>query len=43
MYVCCLREVKWRGQGVRFMGMKDRRYKFCWSGNNEGTGDVGVL
>ena len=27
MDVCCLQEVRWRGQGARFMGMKGRRYK----------------
>ena len=25
------------------MGIKGRRYKFWWSGNSDGTGDVGVL
>ena len=25
--VCCLQEVRWRGQGVRIMGVKVRRYK----------------
>ena len=27
MDVCCLQEVRWRGQGSRFVGMKDRGYK----------------
>ena len=27
MDVCCLQEVRWRGQGAWFMGVKGRRYK----------------
>ena len=30
--MCCLREVKWRGQVVRILGMKGRIYKLWWSG-----------
>ena len=36
MDVCCLQEVRWRGQGAWFMGVKGRRYKLWWSGNSEG-------
>ena len=43
MDVCCLQEVRWRGQGAQFMGAKSRRYKLCWSGNSDCTGGVGVL
>ena len=43
MDVCCLQEVRWRGKGAWFMGVKDRRYKLWWSGNSDGTGDEGVL
>ena len=25
--VCCLQEVRWRGEGARFFGVKGRRYK----------------
>ena len=25
--VCCLQEVRWRGEGARFIGVKGRRYK----------------
>ena len=39
----CLQEVRWRGQGVQFMGVKGRRYKLWWSGNSDGTEGVGVL
>ena len=30
--VCCLLEVRWRGQGDRMLGMKERRYNLWWSG-----------
>ena len=43
MDVCCVQEVRWRGQGARFLGAKGRRYKLWWSGNSEGVGGVGVL
>ena len=43
MNMCCLQEVRWRGQGTRFMRVKGRRYKFWWSGNNEGTGGVRIM
>ena len=41
MDVCCLQEVRWRGQGEQFLGMKGRTYKLWW--NSNGTGGVGVL
>ena len=25
--VCCLKEVRWRGEGARFFGVKGKRYK----------------
>ena len=30
--MCCLQEVRWRGQGARMQGMKERRCKLQWSG-----------
>ena len=42
MDVCCLQEVRWRGQGARFIGVKGRRYKLWWSGDSDTRG-VGVL
>ena len=39
--VCCLQEVRWKGQGVRFMGVKGRRYKLGWCGNSDGVGSCG--
>ena len=41
--VCCLREVKWSSQGARFFGVKRRRYKLWWCGNDNKTGGVGIL
>ena len=43
MDVCSLQEVRWRGQGARFVGVKGRRYKLWWSGNGNGTGGTGIL
>jgi len=31
------------GQGARFLGVKGRKYKLWWSGNNEGIGGFGIL
>ena len=30
-------DVRWRGQGVWFMGVKGRRYKLWWPGNSDGS------
>ena len=38
-----LQEVRWSGQGARFVGVRGRRYKLWWSGNNDGIGGVGTL
>ena len=35
--MCCLQELRWRGQGARMMGMKGRRYKLKWSGIADGV------
>ena len=32
-----------RRQGARFVGIKGRRYKLWWSGNNDGIGGVEIL
>ena len=29
--MCCLHEVRLRGQGARMLGIKGRRYKLWWS------------
>ena len=33
--------IRWRGQGARFLGVKGRRYKW-WCGNSDGVGIVMV-
>ena len=43
MDACCLQEVRWRGEGARFFGVKERRYKLWWYGNDDKTGGVGIL
>ena len=43
IYVCCLQEVIWRGQGARMLGMKGRRHKLWWNGKWDGVGGVGVM
>ena len=41
--VCCTQEVRWKGQGARFVGNSGRRYKLWWSVNDAGFGGVGIL
>ena len=41
--VCCVQEVRWRGQGARMLGMEGRRYKLLWSGKGDGVGGVDVM
>ena len=41
--MCCLQEVRWRGQEARLVGCRGRRYKLWWSGNNDGIGGAGIL
>ena len=41
--VRCLQELRWRGEGARFFGVKGRRYKLWWCGNDDKTGGVGIL
>ena len=41
--VCCLQEVRWRGEGARFFGVKGKRYKLWWCGNDDKIGGVGIL
>ena len=41
--VCCLQEVRWRGEGAHFIGVKGRKYKLWWCGNDDKTGGVGIL
>ena len=41
--VCCIQEVRWKGQGACFAGTSGRRYKLWWSENDAGLGGVGIL
>ena len=41
--VCGVQEVRFRGQGARSLGVKGRRYKLWWMGNEDGTGGVGIM
>ena len=41
--VCCIQEVRWKGQGARFVGTSGRRYKLWWSANDAGFGRVEIL
>ena len=41
--VCCLQEVRWRGQGARMLGMEDRRHKLWWYGKGDDVCGVGFM
>ena len=41
--MCCLKKIRWKGQGARFVGCRGRRYKPWRSENNDGIGAVGIL
>ena len=41
--LCCLQETRWKREGVKQMVGKDSRFKLFWSGNDKGTGGVGIL
>ena len=38
--ICCVQEVKWKGQGARMIG---NGFKFLWSGSSKAVNDVGVI
>ena len=38
--VCCMQEVRWKGQGARFVSNSGQRYKLCWPRNDAGFGRV---
>ncbi|ESN93951.1 hypothetical protein HELRODRAFT_180360 [Helobdella robusta] len=40
--VAALQEIRWKGEGTRFVGAKGERYKLWWKGD-DGTGGVGVM
>ena len=41
--VCCLWEVRWRGQGSGMLGMEGRRHRLWWCGRNDVVGGVDVM
>ena len=41
--VCCFQEVRWRGEGARFIGGKGKRCKLWRCGNDDKTVGVGML
>ena len=42
--VCCMQEIRWKGQGAHFVETSGRRHKlWWWSGNDEEFGGVGIL
>ena len=41
--LCCLQETSWKKDGVKQIVGKDSRFKMFWSGNDTGTGGVGIL
>ena len=43
MDICCVQEVRFRGNQSRVFEGKATKYKFTWSGNDIGTYEVRVL
>ena len=41
--VCCFQDKRWRRQGARMLGMKERRYKLWRFGKGDGVGGVGLM
>ena len=41
--LCCLQETRWKEDGVKQIVGKDPHFKMFWSGNDNGTGGVGIL
>ena len=41
--VCCLQEVRWRGQDARMLVVEGRRYVLWWSAKGHGVFNVGVM
>ena len=43
MYVTCVQEVRWRGNGCRLFGAIGKRYKLFWTGSKAKTDGVGIF
>ena len=41
--VCCIQEVRYRGESARLITGKNNRCKLFWSGNDRGQGGVGIM
>ena len=41
--ICAVQETRWRGCSTRMITGKHCRYKFLWSDDTSGFGDVGIL
>ena len=41
--ICCVQEVRYKNKGSMSIGTEEEKYKLWYSGNEEGTGGVGVL
>ena len=41
--ICCIKEVRWRGMGSKFLGSLGRRFKLWWFGKKDKIGNVGIL
>lgn len=41
--VCCVQEVRFKGEGTRVYGSGEEKYKFFWSGDRVGQSGVGIL
>ena len=41
--VCSIQEVRWKGQGARFVSTSGRKCKLWWSRNDAGFGGIGLL
>ena len=41
--MCRLQERRWRGQGIKMLGMDGRRYKLWLCGKGDEVGSVGVM
>ena len=38
--MCCMQEVRWKGQGAWFVDALGQRYKLWWSENDAGFGGM---
>ena len=41
--ICCVQELRWRGESARNIARGNSCNKFFWKGDDSGSGHVGVL